>query len=134
MTATLNFLAPETQEGRLPFGLQTKVPEPHYAAIQTWVLAFLTDQGSRKADPQYGTMFGLMLQSGSLLLESDVRREFDIANRSALKYCVSDSGIWVTNVVLTKIRVDTSLTGKFIVLYVHFFFSDGTQTRTFIEV
>lgn len=135
MADVLNFLAPTRESRRLPFVLQADLPEARYAAVQTWVLAFLTDKGSRPLDTEYGTEFVKTLNAGRLYTEADVRRVFDEASLDALSYCrLSEIVPQVVDAVLTDVRVDATDGSKFVVLYTAFVFSDGTQTRTFIEV
>lgn len=135
MSSTLNFLMRSDLSGKLPFRvLDDEFPSDVYRSVQNWVMCFLTKQGTRKADPGYGTPFLTRLESGRLLEKSDVVSAFNEANTICLGYCVDDDNLYVQNAFLTQVSVDDTDAGKYLVLYIAFAFSDGTFTRTFIEI
>jgi len=135
MLSTVNVLEQETIDGLLPFKIRdTDIPSDQYRAIQNWVLCFLTYRGSRKITPDYGTDFLPVLRAGFMRLRSDVIREFNSANTIALSYCKDADNLYVTNAFLTRIDVDGSGEGRYLVIYIAFLLSDGTETRTYIEL
>jgi len=135
---SLNIIYEADKEGQVPLVLNGGAAPVHYSAIQNWVLCFLTDKGTRRANLEYGTTFGIDLRNGHLGTRAKVHESFETANTACLKYCTktpTKGYVTLSNVILTDLRIDyfNDNTG-YLILYLDFAFSDGFKQSTFIEV
>lgn len=133
---TLNVLHNPGVSGRIPFVVDAdSMPNKYYAAVQSWVVCFLTKKGSRPLDVDYGTYFLKKLEKGDIRTEADVLLTFNDANKTCLTYCKrSDGELYVTNAYTTDYDIVSTDSSKYLVIYIAFKFSDGTMTRTHVQV
>ena len=134
---TINILAPTDHEGELPFKLDPHSVEGSYKAIQEWVISFLTQRGSLKILPEYGTDFLTYLSSGVIINSSDVHAYFDKAAQDAINDLVkpgSPDELTVKRATLINYSIIERDIKRVLVMYVGFGLSDGTMTRANLGV
>jgi len=136
MRQSINVMFNPEVSGLIPFVPADDMPPKYYTAIQSWALCFLTTTGTRLLDPEYGTMFLPLLQSGNLFSEDDVYSAFSVATSRCYTYCQPDSvgDVYVVNARISALDVELIDDDRRLVIYVAFAFSDGEETRINLEV
>ena len=136
MSQSINVMYITDESGLIPFVDQPDIPPKYYSAMQNWTLCFLTSTGSRLVDTDFGTSFVPSIKNGHLFTKLDVQRAFDKANKKSVSYCIPDDSddLHVVNAFITDLTVDNTDLERRLTIYIAFQFSDGTETRTYIEI
>lgn len=136
MRQSINVMFFPEEDGLIPFRPSNDLPPKYYTAIQTWALCFLTTPGTRLLDPNYGTSFLTLLNSGRLFTKDDVYSAFADATARCYPYCQPDSpgDVYVVEAWISALDVVNLGDDLRLVMYIAFQFSDGTKTRINLEL
>ena len=133
---TINVLAQPNVPGRVPFSLaKDNSVSGQYAAVQDWVIAFLTEKGSRPDHPEYGTNFKRRVTGGSIRNTTSLLSEFALAASEAVEDANNEAPegtLTVSTATAHSYYVDMKL-ASFSVTVI-FTFSDGSSSFGSVEV